>query len=154
MQIEALLKRDDLPAIEPRNGTCLLPDNDRAKRRFRIAVEPAMRNNFLNADGVAIVFTSSSLIADVTRVIAQSEVILADVSLPNADLFYILGLCHGLGRCPILIAPSMLDLPFDMPELRCVEYRDDESEAGLIALRQSLERVIRVFLAASRATRD
>lgn len=152
LQIDALLRRGRGSAIDPESGTFLMSDNDRSRTLFDVAVLPAMRKNGLNADATVVLFDSSSALADVHKFVMAAEVIVADVSQLNPDLWYVLGLCHGLGRCPILIALHAIELPFNMPELRCVEYRP--TEQGLYDLREELVRVIRVFLAAARATRE
>ena len=76
-----------------------------------------------------------------------AEVIVVDASGLNAIVLYLLGLCHGLGRSPILIARDPQLLPFNLPALRCVSY--DMSKQGLQVLRIELARRIRVFLASA-----
>jgi hypothetical protein len=95
------------------------------------------------------VFDSSSNLTDVARWILRSEIILADLTYLNTDLMYVLGLAHGLGRCPLLLTQRPLELPFNLGALRWLEYAPHRE--GLIELRIHLIRAIRVFLAAVRA---
>jgi hypothetical protein len=46
--------------------------------------------------------------------IAKADLVVADLTTLNANVFYELGLCHGLRIPTILIAQSMDDVPFDL----------------------------------------
>jgi hypothetical protein len=83
------------------------------------------------------------------RWIQEAEVIVADLGILSADLLYILGLAHGLGRCPLLLTQNANELPFNLGALRWLEYRPDLSD--LKELREHLTRAIRVFLLVSKA---
>ena len=68
-----------------------------------LAVLPAMRKNGLNNVAPVWVFGSDSQLREVVRWLRAAHVIVADLTYLNPDLMYVLGLAHGLGRCPILI---------------------------------------------------
>jgi len=148
MQIQSLLQSD---AIAPERGVglYLMPDTPMAWRTFELAVIPSLEKNGIEARGAACVFDSSSNLTDVARWILRSEIILADLTYLNTDLMYVLGLAHGLGRCPLLLTQRPLELPFNLGALRWLEYAAHRE--GLIELRVHLIRAIRVFLAAVRA---
>jgi hypothetical protein len=119
---------------------------------LRVAVEPALRANQLNVRGVRVVFddeTPAPIAADWVR---RAEVIVADVSQLNASVLYVLGLCHGRRRCPLMIARSPVELPFDLGVLRCLRYRTDRD--SLLELRENLTRALRIFLSAARRAGD
>jgi hypothetical protein len=118
---------------------------------FDLGVLPAMRRNDLNRVDVHVVFTDLSPLAEVCQFVQTAEVIVADVWDLNPTVMYVLGLCHGLGRCPILLTRRTEELPFNLRALRNVEYVNTKS--GLLELRERLERVLRVFLLAARARR-
>lgn len=147
LQIESLLPGREW-GIEEGNGVFLMPEEERSGRVLDAAVLPAMQKNGLNAKGAAIAFDSGASLCEVARVVQSAEVIVADVTGWNADLVYVLGVCHGLGRCPILIAAGVMELPFNLMALRSIEYSEDDK--GLWELRKQLTRAIRVFLAAGR----
>jgi hypothetical protein len=79
-------------------------------------------------------------------------VIIADTSQLNAAVLYVLGLCHGLRRCPLMIARSPVELPFDLGALRCLRYHPHRD--GLLELRENLSRALRIFLTSSRRSGD
>lgn len=60
--------------------------------------------------------------------IEKSEIIIAEVSEPNPNVYYEVGYAHGLGKESVLIARKGVSLPFDIQSLRCIFY---ESAASL-----------------------
>ena len=126
-----------------------MPDDDKARRTLTLAVDPAMRANELNLKSVELAFDSDSPLAQVSPFLQSAEVIVADLYNLNPHVMYIVGLCHGLSRCPILISPVPNQLPFNLQSLRFLEFV--HTNAGLSNLRQGLTRAIRVFLASARA---
>jgi hypothetical protein len=147
LQIESVLQGPSYP-IEPGVGLYLLSPTDRAYEVFDLAAGPAMERNGLNVQRLGCVFDSNSALADVRRWIMQAQIIVADLTPWSHDLMYVLGLCHGLRRCPLLLAEADTELPFNLNSLRCLEYRRTKEE--LFDLRHRLERAIRVFLTAAR----
>jgi hypothetical protein len=148
-QIESLLQ-DRGSQRERGIGLYLMPDEVYALRIFEEAVGPAMRENELKIDPLAVVFDSDSNLADVTRELQRAEVVVAEMSVSNAALYYALGLAHGLRRCPLLVTQEPFSLPFNLGALRWVQYAD--TREGVLELREHLSRAIRVFLAASRTS--
>jgi hypothetical protein len=151
LQIASLLGEE--VSAEEGVGLYLMPEDPRfgeAYSVFEAAVLPAMRKNSINVREVAVSFNSDSLLAEVGRAVRSAQVIVAHVHAANADLMYVLGLCHGLGRCPILIGERPLELPFNLGALRCVEY--GKGAEGVYELREELTRGIRVFLGAGRGS--
>src|SRR5689334_19969100 len=132
MQIQSLLL-DEQVLPERGVGLYLMPDVPFAWRTFEVAVVPSLEKNGIDARGAVCVFDSSSNLTEVARWLRRSEIILADLTYSNSDLLYVLGLAHGLGRCPLLLTQKPLDLPFNLAALRWVEYSSHRE--GLIELR-------------------
>ena len=148
--IDALLLLPSPPRpIEPGVGLFVGPGDLQQKMVFDLGVLPAMRKNDLNGSELRVVFDDYSSLVDVAQHVQSAEVIVADVSDLNPSVMYVLGLCHGLGRCPIVLARRISELPFNLRLLRNVEY--ELVGEGLYELRERLERVLRVFLLAARA---
>ncbi len=108
-----------------------------------------MKANGINTVEVVRVFGSESVLSEVCWWVQSAEVIVADLTGSNADLMYVLGLCHGLRRCPLVISQAALELPFNLAALRCISY--EQGREGMWELRDNLKRAIRVFLTASRS---
>jgi hypothetical protein len=149
-QIESLLQTRDTP-IDPGLGLFLAPDDERFRGIHDAAVAPAMHANGINQAEIVRVFGSDSLLSDVCWWAQRAEVIVADLSAMSPDVMFVLGLCCGLRRCPLIIAQPPIDLPFNLAALRCISYEPDND--GLGELREDLSRAMRVFLSAARAGR-
>jgi hypothetical protein len=146
-QIESLLQ-SRAAAISRGVGLFLAPVSDLFYDIHVGAVLPAMQSSGLNKTEMIRVFGSESFLTEVCDWVLSAELFVADVTQCNADLMYVLGLCHGLRRCPILIATEATELPFNLDALRCVRFVP--SKEGIFNLRENLERVIRIYLAATR----
>lgn len=68
-----------------------------------------------------------AIMADIWRAIRRSELVLADLTDRNPNVFYELGLAHAVGKAVILIAQCMDDVPFDLRHLRVVLYANTEA---------------------------
>jgi hypothetical protein len=138
--------------IERGLGLFLMPAHELFRHVHDVAVAPAMQANGINKAEVVSVFGSESLLSDICWWCQSAEVIVADLTGSNADLMYVLGLCHGLRRCPLIISQAAMELPFNLAALRCISY--EQGAEGMWELRNSLKRAIRAFLAASRSGND
>ncbi len=63
-----------------------------------------------------------NILADIVRGIRSAKLIVADLTTNNPNVFYELGLCHGLGLPTILIAQSIDDVPFDLRSYKILIY--------------------------------
>jgi hypothetical protein len=61
---------------------------------------------------------------DIQREIEQAEVIIAEITPANPNVFYELGYAHALGKPTILLAQRGAQLPFDIRSFRVVFYND------------------------------
>ena len=149
LQIDSLLQPK--PAqIARGSGLFVMPATEVCDTVYHFAVRSAFRKNEIDASQAVVVFDTDSLLGDVARYLATIEVIVVDLTNLQSELMYVLGLCHGMGRCPILIVQKGEAVPFNLQALRCVEYVADKE--GLFDLRENLERAVRTFLLASRAS--
>lgn len=78
------------------------------------------------------------VMADVLAAIARGEVIVADVTKPNPNVFYELGIAHTVKpiQTVIIITQSVEGLPFDINNLRCIVY--EPTTLGLEILKGQL----------------
>ena len=61
---------------------------------------------------------------DIQREIEQAEVVIAEITPPNPNVFYEVGYAHALGKPTILLAQRGVQLPFDIRSFRVVFYND------------------------------
>jgi hypothetical protein len=82
-------------------------------------------------------FTSDSVMNDVWEAICNAQILIADCTGRNPNVFYEIGLAHVLGKSVIFITQSSDDVPFDVRHIRFIEYKYTprgmaEFEASLI----------------------
>jgi len=146
-QIQSLLQCAAPPPIDPGSGLAIFDMFGDARRAYEVAVAPAMRAAGLNQTEVFAAFDQTSPLRSVTHCVMSAEVVVADLSTINPSVYYVLGLAHAMGRCPIMIAASESSLLFDLANLRCIRYSNTRS--SLLRLREELTRALRVFRASS-----
>ena len=68
------------------------------------------------------------VLQDIVRRIREADVIIADITPPNPNVFYELGFSHAMDKPTILLAQRGAQLPFDIGGFRCIFY--DNSIGG------------------------
>lgn len=63
-----------------------------------------------------------SIIRDIVEGINQADVVIADLTGLNANVFYELGLAHAMNKKVICITQDIGELPFDLKSYRTIEY--------------------------------
>jgi len=88
-------------------------------------------------------FANTSIIDDIWTLILGANVIVADCTDQNPNVFYELGIAHTLGKDVILLTQSMNDIPFDISHLRYIEY--ENTPRGIKKLEKSLDEALQFF---------
>lgn len=68
------------------------------------------------------VFGSNVIMEDILKSINTADVVLADLTRKNANVFYEVGICHALGKPVLLLSQSIEDVPFDLRHRRVLLY--------------------------------
>jgi len=68
------------------------------------------------------VYKPGIILQDIIRDIVEAEIIIAEITPRNANVFYELGFAHALGKTTILLAERGNELPFDIRSYRCIFY--------------------------------
>ncbi len=87
------------------------------------------------------VYEPRAVLEKILRGIGEAEVIVADLSKRNANVFYELGISHTEKQNVVLVAQDIDDIPVDLRPFEYVIY--DDSEVGLEELGERLAAVIR-----------
>lgn len=66
--------------------------------------------------------TQQSILKDIVQMIYNADVIIADLTNLNANVFYELGIAHTLNKKVIVITKDISQLPFDIKSYRALEY--------------------------------
>lgn len=68
------------------------------------------------------IWENDHVMADVLSILWKAEIVVADLSGRNPNVFYELGLAHALPRKTVLLTQSAADVPFDLQTIRYLEY--------------------------------
>lgn len=80
---------------------------------------------------------------DIISLIWRAQVVVADFTDRNANVFYETGIAHALGRTVIPLTQSMADVPFDLRTVRSLTYLSNLE--GLEALHSELTTKLRTL---------
>jgi len=117
---------------EGTKGTCfvMMPFDDpfdRYSKVFEKAVEDAGLEP-IRADSI---FRPGFIMNDIWEGIRTSEILLAELTGRNTNVFYELGLAHAAGRPVVLVTQEIDDVPFDLQGLRLLKYELHEPGWGV-----------------------
>jgi hypothetical protein len=80
------------------------------------------------------------IIIHILENIAESEIVIADLTGQNPNVFYELGVRHTLSNNTILLVQDINDIPFDLINQRIIEYKYDPDE--LLKLKKEIQDAI------------
>jgi hypothetical protein len=89
------------------------------------------------------------IIEDILENIAKAEIILADVTGRNANVFYELGIVHTVKDIEkvLILTQNIDEVPFDLRQFRCITY--EQTEEGLSSLETALGLTVKEISARS-----
>ena len=84
------------------------------------------------------------IVQDITREIREANLVIADISPVNANVFYEVGYAHALNKPTILLAEKATKLPFDVSPFRTLFY--ENSIGGKTKFEEGLRMHVRASL--------
>lgn len=72
------------------------------------------------------------IVQDIWRLLNEALFVVADVTVPNANVYYELGIAHTLGKETILLAHSTANIPFDINFFRHLLYGGGSGTARVL----------------------
>jgi hypothetical protein len=76
------------------------------------------------------VVSQRNILEDIIASINDSELIVADLTGSNPNVYYELGIAHAFGKSVILLTQSVSDLPFDLRSYRVIQYNTHFAAIG------------------------
>ncbi|MDD4761082.1 MAG: DUF4062 domain-containing protein [Bacteroidaceae bacterium] len=117
----------------------LMPFADEFYKVYEQAISVAAENAGLRCLHAGEIFDNREIVEDIWESICTAQVIVADVTNRNPNVFYELGICHTIGKEVIIITQKNEDVPFDIRHRRYIDY----SPKALTTLRSRLEKTIK-----------
>jgi len=114
----------------------LMPFKDALKDVYWKAIKPACLKAGFDSLRVDELKGSFNINQKVIQYIFSSDVILADLTEWNPNVFYELGVAHAIDNKTILIIQKHEKLPFDVSPYKCIHY--EQTAEGLEELRECI----------------
>ena len=103
----------------------LMPFKPSFTRLYKGKIKPTVEACGLKCLRADDLFSPTPILEDVWIHIYKSNVIIADVTGRNPNVFYEIGIAHTVGKPVIIITQDKADIPFDVSQFRYFLYSDD-----------------------------
>jgi hypothetical protein len=127
-----------------------MPFSDAAdvQRVYRDHVRPILQDRCgLRCERADDIYDISGVMQSVWEGINRAQLVIADLTQRNSNVFYELGIAHTLGKPVIMLTQSMDFVPFDLRHLRCIVYEYKPATIG--NFERILERTVRTVLSSA-----
>ena len=107
----------------------------------RNLIQKALEENDLQGETTGVIAGAGNIRLDMFQMLIAYDLVIADISIHNANVFYELGIRHGLrpkGTILIRFPASGADVPFDLKTDRYIEYDRENPAAAVPLLAQSI----------------
>jgi hypothetical protein len=107
-------------------------------------IQPALQQAGLRGSTTVVIVEAGNIREDMFRLLVTADLVIADVSIHNANVFYELGIRHGLRAKRTFMLRANLDkVPFDLSTDRYLGYDAGNPGATVAALAAALRETIR-----------
>ncbi len=120
----------------------LMPFSDDFADPYEVAIKPACEAAGARCERVDEQIFVEHILERVYGQIAAADVVVAEMTGRNPNVFYEVGYAHALGKRVVLLTRDAADIPFDLHPFPHIVYA-----GGLALLKRELERKIRWLLA-------
>lgn len=79
------------------------------------------------------IFGSEHIINEVWAALKSCEIVIAECSSVNANVYYELGIAHTLGKRTLLLSQNIEHIPFDLRHWRHLTYNEKNLTSGEFA---------------------
>jgi len=105
----------------------------------RLLIQPALDNAGIKGATTTEIAKAGNIREDMFRLLVTADLVIADLSIHNANVFYELGIRHGLRpRGTLLIRADVHSYPFDLQTDRFLLYDFHQPEASVAKLSDAI----------------
>jgi len=131
-----------LPDTAPKKFVfVLMPFADSFRDVYQIGIKPACRDAGAYCERVDEQIFHESILEQVYNQIAKADLIVADMTGRNPNVFYRVGYAHALSKKTILLTANSDDIPFDLQDYPHIIYKNSIAD-----LKSELERRVSWYL--------
>jgi len=102
---------------------------------FTELIEPTLSDIGFTVTRADLSNNQEQILKDIVNMIADAELVIADVTGLNGNVMYELGLAHAMGRKTAIITRNIEELPFDLRSYRATSYKTTFTAAPALAKR-------------------
>lgn len=129
-----------MPIGDQKCGNDIIINQKELKDRYTALIKEAVHRanpelEIIRADDIS---SPGEMTADILLQIMNSDYVIADITYPNPNVFYELGLRHASKLHTILIKDRTSSVPFDVSHLRHIDY--DNTPIGINELAEELKK--------------
>lgn len=116
----------------------LMPFADELDWAYEQLIKPAFEDAEFAVVRADDIDSQQNILKDIVTAIHESDVVVADLTGANPNVYYELGLAHALEKQVVLLSQDVQKAPFDLRSYRIIEYGDrfDQFEGALKRLRK------------------
>lgn len=103
-------------------GFVIMPFHPPFNEYYDEIIRPAVQKAGLLPQRADEILGAGAFMEDVVKGILSSKVIVAELTGRNANVFYELGLAHGLRKPVIMLTQDEADIPSDLRSLKWIKY--------------------------------
>lgn len=100
----------------------LMPFDKEFDAVYTDLIKPAFEAAGYNVKRADDIVSHQNILKDIVRSIAEADLVIADLTSLNANVFYELGIAHALQKPVVIIAQSIEEVPFDLASYRVILY--------------------------------
>lgn len=122
-----------------------MPFSDDLREVYDSVYKPVCDSNAVDCWRVDEIARPGSITQDIIDGILDADIVLADLTSQNPNVFYELGIAHSVGNKTVMTSQSLSDVPFDIANYRIILY--EQSITGSKKLTIDLDQAIKELLA-------
>lgn len=127
--------------MENKKAFILMPFTESLNDVYKFLIKGALVEAGYQVKRADDIKSQSNILEDIVKGIIESDLIVADLTDSNANVYYELGIAHALQKKVVLITQEIDELPFDLKSYRVIGYsthfsRMNEAKAELHQLAQ------------------
>jgi hypothetical protein len=100
----------------------IMPFDSEFESIYEQLIKPSLEDAGYEVTRADDITDQQNILRDIVEGIATADLVVADLTTVNANVFYELGLCHGLRIPTVLLSQSMDEVPFDLRSYRVQIY--------------------------------
>ena len=125
---------------EKKKAFVIMPFDDVFGWAYTTLIRPSFESAGFDVTRVDDLIGQRRILKDIVLAIREADVVIADLTDSNANVFYELGVAHALDKRVVLISQDITSVPFDLRSYRIIEYGHEDARV-FRATKDALTRV-------------